>query len=123
MFNYYDAKELAHLRPPNFSELGRAAKEGLRILEEGIEGGLRVRRGGHRGGVVYVAGHAHIDLGWLWSRDVTREKVRRTIINVLSLLQSYPELTFLVSNMAYLRWLSEDRDLWVRVREPLRPVG
>ncbi|WP_148678514.1 alpha-mannosidase [Vulcanisaeta distributa] len=125
LFNYYDAKELTHLRPPDFSELGRAAKEGLRILEEGIEG-LRVRRG-HRG-VVYVAGHAHIDLGWLWSRDVTREKVRRTIINVLSLLQSYPELTFLVSNMAYLRWLSEDRDLWVRVREAVKagrivPVG
>ncbi len=34
---------------------------------------------------------------------MTREKVRRTIINVLSLIQSYPELTFLVSNMAYLR--------------------
>lgn len=70
-----------------------------------------------------MAGHAHIDLGWLWNRDVTREKVRRTIINVLSLIQSYPELTFLVSNMAYLRWLSEDKDLWTRIKEAVKLVG
>jgi alpha-mannosidase len=125
LFNYYDSKELTHLRSPDFNELSKAAKEGLRILEKGIEE-LRVRRG-HRG-VVYVAGHAHIDLGWLWSRDVTREKIRRTVINVLSLLQSYPELTFLVSNMAYLKWLSEDKDLWSRIKDAIKagrviPIG
>ncbi len=44
LFNYYDPKELTHLRPPDFGELGRAAREGgVRILEEGVEG-LRVRR-------------------------------------------------------------------------------
>ncbi|WP_243678741.1 hypothetical protein [Vulcanisaeta distributa] len=57
LFNYYDVKELTHLRPPDFNELGRAAKEGLRVLEEGIEE-LRVRRG-HRGRCVCGGPCAH----------------------------------------------------------------
>jgi alpha-mannosidase len=125
IFDYYDPRELTHMVAPDFNELGRAARDGLRVIEEGVEE-LRLRRG-HRG-LVYVAGHAHIDLGWLWSRDVTREKVRRTLINVLTLLQSYPELEFLVSNMAYLNWLKSDEALWARVRDAVKsgrivPVG
>jgi alpha-mannosidase len=126
IFDYYDARELVHMGPPNFDDLGRAARDALKVLKDGIEE-LRGRRG--RRGIVYVAGHAHIDLGWLWDVDVTREKVRRTVINVLSLLQSYPELTFLVSNMAYLSWLREgDSGLWRRVKDAVKagkiiPVG
>ncbi|MGC8542292.1 MAG: glycoside hydrolase family 38 C-terminal domain-containing protein [Vulcanisaeta sp.] len=126
IFDYYDAKELTHMEPPNFDELRRSAQEGLKVLEDGIRE-LRIRRG-HRG-IVYVAGHAHIDLGWLWSRDVTREKVKRTIINVLSLLQSYPELIFLVSNMAYIKWLKDEGgELWGKVKDAVKagkviPVG
>ncbi|WP_069808132.1 alpha-mannosidase [Vulcanisaeta thermophila] len=118
LFDYYDEKELTHLVNPDFKKLSEEAREALEVLERGIEE-LRVRRGPR--GLVHVAGHAHIDLGWLWGVDVTKQKVRRTLINVMSLMSEYPELVFLISNVAYLKWVrDEDPQLFSKVRDLVR---
>ncbi|MCK4451201.1 MAG: alpha-mannosidase, partial [Anaerolineae bacterium] len=36
---------------------------------------------------ITAAGHAHIDVAWLWTLDQTRRKARRTFYNVMSLME------------------------------------
>ncbi len=43
---------------------------------------------------VTLVGHAHIDIAWLWTLDVTREKCGRTFATVLKLMDQYPEYRF-----------------------------
>ena len=42
-------------------------------------------------------GHAHIDVAWLWPLAETVRKCGRTFSNVLELMESYPEFTFVQS--------------------------
>ena len=44
-----------------------------------------------------AVGHAHIDSAWLWPLRETRRKVARTVSNVATLAQDYPELVFAFS--------------------------
>jgi alpha-mannosidase len=43
---------------------------------------------------VTLVGHSHIDVAWLWTLAVTREKCGRTFSTVLKLMDQYPEYRF-----------------------------
>lgn len=43
---------------------------------------------------VIGTGHAHIDVAWLWTLGVTRQKARRTFYTVLRLMEQFPEYHF-----------------------------
>jgi alpha-mannosidase len=43
---------------------------------------------------IIAAGHAHIDVAWLWTLAQTREKARRTSYNVLHLMDEFPAYQF-----------------------------
>lgn len=43
---------------------------------------------------VYAAGHAHIDIAWLWTLNHTRQKARRTFYTVLRNMELFPFYTF-----------------------------
>lgn len=43
---------------------------------------------------VVAAGHAHIDLAWLWTLDQTRQKAGRTFHTVLRLMEQFPTYHF-----------------------------
>ncbi|MEM7737012.1 MAG: glycoside hydrolase family 38 C-terminal domain-containing protein [Deinococcota bacterium] len=45
-------------------------------------------------GQIYLSGHAHIDLVWLWPLEETARKTQRTFATALHLLERYPEATF-----------------------------
>lgn len=45
-----------------------------------------------------IIGHSHMDTAWLWTRDETIRKCARTYANVLSLMEQYPEYTFIQSS-------------------------
>ena len=45
-----------------------------------------------------IIGHSHMDTAWLWTRDETIRKCARTYSNVLSLMEQYPEYTFIQSS-------------------------
>jgi len=47
-----------------------------------------------------ITGHAHIDVGWLWPVKESIRKCARTFSTVLSLMEQYPEFTFLQSQAA-----------------------
>lgn len=48
--------------------------------------------------IANIIGHSHMDTAWLWTRDETIRKCARTYANVLSLMEQYPEYTFIQSS-------------------------
>ena len=46
---------------------------------------------------VWVTGHTHIDLAWLWTLSTTEDKTVRSFSTVLDLMKRYPEYKFMHS--------------------------
>jgi alpha-mannosidase len=59
-------------------------------------------------GGVWLTGHAHIDLAWLWPLEETRRKARRTFHTVIGLMDRYPELHFNQSSAQLYAWIEHD---------------
>lgn len=76
-----------------------------------------------------AVGHAHIDSAWLWPLRETRRKVARTLTNVLTLMETDPDLVYAMSSAQQFAWVQEDHpELFARVRERVAqgrivPVG
>jgi alpha-mannosidase len=68
-------------------------------------------------GAVTLAGHAHIDLAWLWPLDETERKARRTFWTAVTLLDRYPEFHFIQSSAQLYELVeSDDPDLFEHIR-------
>lgn len=82
---------------------------------------------------ILPAGHAHIDLAWLWPVTETKRKVVRSFSTVLNLLDSRKGFSFVQSMSWLYRFVdeydkSENQSLMNRIREHVRagdwiPVG
>jgi alpha-mannosidase len=59
-------------------------------------------------GIVWLTGHAHIDLAWLWPLEETRRKAQRTFWSVVGLMTVYPELHFNQSSAQLYAWVEQD---------------
>jgi alpha-mannosidase len=59
-------------------------------------------------GGVWLTGHAHIDLAWLWPLEETRRKARRTFHTVTGLMGRYPKLHFNQSSAQLYSWIEQD---------------
>lgn len=57
---------------------------------------------------IVAAGHAHIDVAWLWTLAQTRRKAERTFHNALHLMAQYPEYHFSQSQPQLYRYVEED---------------
>ncbi len=67
---------------------------------------------------IYLLGHAHLDLAWLWAIDETWEVAQRTFTSVLQLQQEYPNLTFCHSTPAIYSWIEQHRlDLFTAIQK------
>ena len=68
-------------------------------------------------GQLFVSGHAHIDLAWLWTFEETRRKIRRTFGTMLSLMDRHPNFHFNQSSaQAYAFVEQDDPELFKRVQ-------
>lgn len=66
---------------------------------------------------LFLCGHAHIDLAWLWPLAETERKAARTFATQLALLEDYPEYHFLQSQPHLYRFIKDRHpDLYQRVR-------
>ncbi len=126
IYAYYTEEELSFLSKPNVDKLEGEAEEALRALDEGLRELSKIL--GKRG-TLYTTCYSHLDLAWLWSVDVTRQKVRRTVGDMISMHDKYPEIKFVWSNAAFLKWLeNDDPVLFERLRRAVNegwiiPVG
>jgi len=65
-----------------------------------------------------AAGHAHIDVAWLWTLADTRRKVSRTFHNVLALMEQHPDFHFTQSQPQLYEYIRQDDPaLFERVRQ------
>ncbi|MEM2637551.1 MAG: alpha-mannosidase, partial [Candidatus Korarchaeota archaeon] len=56
---------------------------------------------------LYCMGHSHIDAAWLWTRDKTVAKARRTFENALLHMKKYRFFTFAQSAPQYYLWMEK----------------
>jgi len=84
------------------------------------------RASAHR---VSAVGHAHIDSAWLWPVRETIRKVARTSANVTELMDTHPDLLYVMSSAQQYAWLKQYRpEVYARVAEKVKagrfvPVG
>ncbi len=78
---------------------------------------------------VTAAGHAHLDLAWLWPLRESRRKTVRTLATALGLAERYPYYRMAASQAQMFAWVKEqDPALFERVVQAVRrgviePVG
>ncbi|WP_414529218.1 alpha-mannosidase [Nodularia chucula] len=108
--------ELAEgLRGVTYRQVAKNAKEeglGLREVYQRLSafiGGLNSK--------IYLLGHAHLDLAWLWPVSDTWKAAQNTFESVLKLQAAFPELIFCHSTPALYAWVEEHRpDLFSKIQ-------
>lgn len=89
--------------------LTKEQRERLReVRERFIEELSQIRTRFPAEGGVWLTGHAHIDLAWLWPLEETRRKARRTFHTVTGLMDRYPALHFNQSSAQLYSWIEQD---------------
>ncbi len=69
-------------------------------------------------GKIYLVGHAHLDLAWLWPVAETWEAAQRTFESALKLQSEFPNLIFCHSTPALYAWIEEHRpDLFAEIKK------
>ena len=69
-------------------------------------------------GKIYLVGHAHLDLAWLWPVPETWQAAERTFESVLKLQSEFPDLIFCHSTPALYAWMEEHRpDLFAAIQK------
>ncbi len=67
---------------------------------------------------IYLLGHAHLDLAWLWPVSETWNAAQSTFESVLKLQQDFPELIFCHSTPALYAWIEAHRpDLFAAIQQ------
>jgi alpha-mannosidase len=59
--------------------------------------------------VLHAAGHAHIDVAWLWTLGQTRRKTERTFQNVIRFMEQFPAYRFTQSQPQLYQFIKEDQ--------------
>lgn len=78
---------------------------------------------------VIAAGHAHIDVAWLWTVTQTRHKARRTFHNVIRLMDEFPGYHFTQSQPQLYDFIRrDDPELFERIHKRVadgrwEPIG
>ncbi len=75
-------------------------------------------------GKIYLVGHAHLDLAWLWPVPETWEAAERTFESVLKLQSEFPDLIFCHSTPALYAWMESHRpDLFAEIKKQVAVGG
>lgn len=75
----------------------------------------------HNPGDVYMCGHSHLDVAWLWTvLEITR-KTARTFANNLALMDKYPDFRFAQSQAVLYDFMKQHYpDIFERVKEKVK---
>ncbi|MER3475643.1 MAG: alpha-mannosidase [Leptolyngbya sp. ERB_1_2] len=70
---------------------------------------------------IFLLGHAHLDLAWLWDIEETWKAAERTFISVLNLQKDFPELTFCHTTPALYEWIEENQpEIFAQIQAQVR---
>jgi len=97
--------------PYLIQDVRQATEEELRAsaakVSEILAPALAKGTGERSRGKVAVVGHSHMDTAWLWPVSETIRKCARTYSQALTLMDLYPEYTFIQSSVLHLDWMRE----------------
>lgn len=97
--------------PYLIQDVRQATEEELRAsaakVSEILAPALAKGTGERSRGKVAVVGHSHMDTAWLWPVAETIRKCARTYSQALTLMDLYPEYTFIQSSVLHLDWMRE----------------
>ncbi|WP_159785259.1 alpha-mannosidase [Sodalinema gerasimenkoae] len=72
-------------------------------------------------GTLYLMGHAHLDMAWLWPLADTWTAAQCTFESVLNLQNQFPELIFSHSSAALYDWIEQHRpDLFAQIQTQVK---
>lgn len=97
-----EAVNALDLRKPYSAAYYRSVARAREILKEKI---YTVPRDSFA--TVRLIGHTHIDVAWLWTLAVTRDKAVRSFSTVLELMKKYPEYRFMSSQPQLYKFVKE----------------
>ena len=101
-------------RNATVEELRASAAKVSEMLAPALEKGT----GDASRGRVFVVGHSHMDTAWLWPVEETIRKCARTYSEALTLMDLYPEYTFIQSSVLHLDWMKQYYpDIYEGIRE------
>lgn len=70
---------------------------------------------------IFAAGHAHIDLAWLWTIQQARRKAGKTFYNVIRLMEQFPEYHFSQSQAQLYDFVRQDYpELFALIKQRIR---
>ncbi len=70
---------------------------------------------------IFLLGHAHLDMAWLWQVEETWKAAQNTFESVLNLQEDFPELTFCHSTPALYEWIEQNRpDLFSKIQAKVK---
>jgi alpha-mannosidase len=73
------------------------------------------------GAKIYLLGHAHLDMAWLWEVAETWMVAERTFDSALNLQRSFPDLTFCHSTPALYEWIEINKpELFDRILRQIK---
>ena len=107
LLNALDAAyKLLDLREPIGDNFYASVPGALATLQAGI-----AEAGAPLDADVVAAGHAHIDVAWLWTLGQTRHKASRTFSTVLRLMEEFPDYHFTQSQPQLYQYIEQDHPL------------
>lgn len=118
------AFQILDLREPLAASFYSSVPPALAALREGI-----AQAGPPLDVAVIAAGHAHIDVAWLWTVAQTRRKAGRTFHTVTHLMDQFPDYHFTQSQPQIYDYLHEDYpELFAAIQERVaqgrwEPIG
>ena len=90
-----------------------SVQRGRTILKDVLE-----CKNGSTAPMMYMIGHSHLDLEWLWTTNETRRKTARTLGNQLKIIEEYPEYKYIQSQPWILETVkNEYPKLYAKVKE------
>jgi len=108
-----------YLKEPdaNYTSIGDAIFISRKIEGKLLEGLKKISEKHSKNGLLFIAGHSHIDAAWLWPKSETIEKTLRTFSTIVRLAKEYPNFTFVQSSAQYYEWIERlDPKLFEEIR-------
>jgi alpha-mannosidase len=118
------AYQILDLNLPPGEAFYQGVSQALQVLRAGVQ-----KAGEPLEVDITAAGHAHIDVAWLWTLAQTRQKVRRTFHNMIRFLEQYPDFHFTQSQPQLYEYLRKDApDLFQKIQNWVKkgrwePIG
>lgn len=105
LLNALDAcfKHLDTREPLGSNAFYASVPQALALLKAGVQ-----EAGEALDVTLITAGHAHIDVAWLWTLDQTRRKAGRTFHTALRLLEQFPDYHFTQSQPQLYAYVAQD---------------